>query len=137
MASYLITGASRGLGLALAGLIASKPDVSKVFATSRSESDGIKALVAETKGKVEFVLLDVVSQDSAKKAAAQIEQSLAGKGLDVLINNAGLMHYTTDGIENMDDLDDTFKSNVTGVHYVTAAFLPLLKKGNLKKVINM
>lgn len=137
MASYLITGASRGLGLALAGLIASKSDVSKVFATARSESDGIKALVAETKGKVEFVALDVVSQDSAKKAAAQIEQSLAGKGLDVLINNAGLMPYTTDGIENMDNLEDTFKINVTGVHYVTAAFLPLLKKGSLKKVINM
>jgi len=137
MATYLITGASRGLGLGLAALLASKPDVSKVFATARSESDGIKALAAETKGKVEFVPLDVVSQDSAKKAAAQVEQSLGGKGLDVLVNNAGLMPYTTDGIENMDNLDDTFKINVTGVHYVTAAFLPLLKKGSLKKVINI
>jgi len=137
MATYLITGASRGLGLGLAALLASNPDVSKVFATARSESDGIKALAAETKGKVEFVPLDVVSQDSAKKAAAQVEQSLGGKGLDVLVNNAGLMPYTTDGIENMDNLDDTFKINVTGVHYVTAAFLPLLKKGSLKKVINI
>ena len=137
MATYLITGASRGLGLGLAALLASNPDISKVFATARSESDGIKALAAETKGKVEFVPLDVVSQDSAKKAAAQVEQSLGGKGLDVLVNNAGLMPYTTDGIENMDNLDDTFKINVTGVHYVTAAFLPLLKKGSLKKVVNM
>lgn len=35
------------------------------------------------------------------------------------------------------DLDDTFKINVTGVHYVTSAFISLLEKGNLKKVINM
>jgi NAD(P)-dependent dehydrogenase (short-subunit alcohol dehydrogenase family) len=137
MTTYLITGSSRGLGLALASLIASRPEVSKVFATARSESDSIKTLIAETNGKVEFVPLDVTSQNSAKKAAAQIEQSLAGKGLDVLINNAGLMPYTTDGIENMNDIDETFKINVTGVHYVTAALLPLLKKGSSKKVVNM
>lgn len=137
MATYLITGASRGLGLALADLLASKPDITKVFATSRSESDGIKALVAQTQGKVEFVALDVVSQESAKRAAAQVEKSLGGKGLDVLVNNAGQMPFTANGIENMDNLDDTFKVNVTGVHYVTSAFLPLLKKGGLKKVINI
>ncbi|CBY01466.1 hypothetical protein IAQ61_003294 [Plenodomus lingam] len=137
MSTYLITGSSRGLGLGIASLLASKSDVSKVFATARSESDGIKKLVAESNGKVEFVPLEVTSQDSAKKAAEQVEKSLAGKGLDVLINNAGLMPFTLDGIENMNDLDDTFKINVTGVHYVTAALLPLLKKGSLKKVINI
>jgi len=137
MATYLITGSSRGLGLALAGLIAAKPEVTKVFATARSESDGIKKLSAETNGKVEFVPLEVTSQDSAKKAAAQIEKSLAGKGLDVLINNAGLMPYTMDGIENMNDIDETFKINVSGVHYVTSAVLPLLKKGSSKKVVNI
>ena len=35
------------------------------------------------------------------------------------------------------ELDSTFNTNVTGVHLVTAAFLPLLKKGNLKEVTNM
>ncbi|KAF2197873.1 short-chain dehydrogenase-like protein [Delitschia confertaspora ATCC 74209] len=137
MATYLITGSSRGLGLALASIFASKPDVSKVFAAARSQSDGIKTLIANSNGKVEFVQLDVTSQESAKKAAAQVEQSLAGKGLDVLINNAGCMPYTPDGIETMNDLDETFKINVTSVHYVTAAFLPLLKKGSLKKVANI
>ncbi|EKG14038.1 Short-chain dehydrogenase/reductase SDR [Macrophomina phaseolina MS6] len=139
MASYLITGSSRGLGLAIAGLIASKPasEVSKVFASARSETEGVKKLIAESNGRVEFVQLDVTSQESAKKAASQVEQSLNGKGLDVIINNAGVMNYTPNGIENMTDLDDTFKINVTSVHYVTSAFLPLLKKGNLKKVVNI
>ncbi|KAL0263381.1 hypothetical protein SLS55_002361 [Diplodia seriata] len=139
MASYLITGSSRGLGLAIAGLIASKPssEVSKVFASARSETDGIKKLVSESNGRVEFVQLDVTSEESAKKAASTVEQSLGGKGLDVIINNAGVMNYTPNGIETMTDLDETFKINVTSVHYVTSAFLPLLKKGNLKKVVNI
>lgn len=137
MATYLITGCTRGLGLAIAGLFASSPDVSKVFATGRSESDGLKKLISESNGKVEYVELEVTSKESAQKAAAQVEKSLGDKGLDVLINNVGWMPYTPGGIETMDDLDEVFKVNVTSVHYVTAAFLPLLKKGNLKKVVNM
>jgi NAD(P)-dependent dehydrogenase (short-subunit alcohol dehydrogenase family) len=137
MTTYLITGSSRGLGLALASLFASTPDVSKVFASARSESDGIKNLVASSNGKVEFVELDVTSVDSMREATTQVEKCLSGKGLDVLINNAGFMHSTPNGIETMDDLDENFKTHVTGVHYVTAAFLPLLRKGVQKKVINM
>lgn len=137
MASYLITGCTRGLGLALAGLFAVNPDVSKVIATGRRESDALKKLISESNGKVAFVELDVTSQESTKKAAAQVEELLGEKGLDVLINNVGWMPYTPDGIETMDNLNEVFHVNVTSVHYVTVAFLPLLRKGSLKKVVNM
>ncbi|OJD29425.1 short chain oxidoreductase [Diplodia corticola] len=139
MASYFVTGSSRGLGLAIAGLLASKPvaDVGKVFASARSETTSLKELVAKSSGRVEFVQLDITSQESATEAASHVTQSLDGKGLDVLINNAGVMNYTADGITAMSDLDETFKINVTGVHYVTTAFLPLLEKGQLKKIINI
>ncbi|KAB2576424.1 C-factor [Lasiodiplodia theobromae] len=139
MASYLITGSSRGIGFAVASFLAAKPatEISKVFASARSESDGLKELIAKSDGRVEYVQLDVTSPESAKKAAGQVEQSLNGKGLDVLINNAGAMVFTPGGIQTMSDLDDTFKINVTGVHNVTSAFIPLLEKGNLKKVVNI
>ncbi|KAF2136705.1 uncharacterized protein K452DRAFT_292218 [Aplosporella prunicola CBS 121167] len=139
MSSYFITGSSRGLGLTLARQLAAKPasEVSKVFASARSETEPLKNLVAENNGRVEFVQLDVTSEESAKKAASTVEQSLGEKGLDVLINNAGVMPSTKGGVINMNDLDDVFKINVTGVHYVTRAFLPLLEKGSLKKLINI
>ncbi|KAF2259433.1 short-chain dehydrogenase-like protein [Lojkania enalia] len=137
MATYFITGSSRGLGLALAGLLAAEPNVSKVFASARSESAGIKKLVSQSSGRVEFIPLDVTSQESAKAAASQVEKSLNGKGLDVLVNNAGLMPFLFDSIDKMTDLESTFTINVTGVHYTTSALLPLLKKGTQKKVINL
>ncbi|KAL1638693.1 hypothetical protein SLS58_008725 [Diplodia intermedia] len=139
MASYFISGSSRGLGLAIAGLLASKPgaEVGKVFASARSETAALQQLIAKSDGRVEYVQLDVTSQESAKKAADQVAQSLNGKGLDVLINNAGVLNLTVDGITAMTDLDETFKINVTGVHYVTSAFIPLLEKGQLKKVVNI
>ncbi len=36
-----------------------------------------------------------------------------------------------------DDLTESFTINVLGVHWTTRAFLPLLKKGTQKKVVNM
>ena len=103
MASYLITGCSRGLGLSLATILATRPssNVGKVFASARSESEGLKRLIQDAVGHVEFVQLDVASKDSAEEAANQVEKSLGDKGLDVLINNAGVMTFTSDGIETM------------------------------------
>lgn len=97
MASYLITGSSRGIGLAVAALLASKPspEVSKVFASARSNTDSLREIIAEYAGRVEYVQLDVTSEESVKEAARHVEKSLDGRGLDVLINNAGIMSKGT------------------------------------------
>ncbi|BCS02775.1 SDR family oxidoreductase [Aspergillus luchuensis] len=139
MASYLITGASRGIGLATARTLASKPasEVSVIFAAARTQTDDLKRLVAQSPGRVHHVSMDVENKDSIQTAVATVESVLLGKGLDVLINNAGIMPSTRGGIENMDNLDSVFHTNVTSAHMVTSAFLPLLKKGNQKKVVNI
>jgi NAD(P)-dependent dehydrogenase (short-subunit alcohol dehydrogenase family) len=103
MASYFITGTSRGVGLKLTEILASKPasEVSIIFAAARTETDALKALAAKFPGRIEIVSIDVTSENSAKQAASKVEQLLGDKGLDVLINNAGIMNYTPDGIETM------------------------------------
>ncbi|GAQ44828.1 SDR family oxidoreductase [Aspergillus tubingensis] len=139
MASYMITGASRGIGLATARTLASKPasEVSVIFAAARTQTDDLKRLVAQSPGRVHHVSMDVESKNSIRTAVGTVESVLLGKGLDVLINNAGIMPSTRGGIENMDNLDSVFHTNVTSAHMVTSAFLPLLKKGNQKKVVNI
>ncbi|KAF4540697.1 Short chain oxidoreductase protein [Lasiodiplodia theobromae] len=134
--TYLVTGSSRGIGLAIVTALAAKPatEVSKVFASARTETDSLKQLIAKSGGRVEWVALDVTSQESAKSAANKVAESLGGNGLDVLINNAGL-GAKWNKTEDMTDLEDIFKINVLGVQYTTSAFLPLLKKGNAKKII--
>lgn len=39
--------------------------------------------------------------------------------------------------KSRNDLDDHFNTNVLGVHHVTRAFIPLLQKGDLKKIVNV
>ncbi|KAF4981469.1 hypothetical protein FZEAL_2712 [Fusarium zealandicum] len=138
MASYFVSGASRGLGLGICTALAAKPasEVSIIYAAVRTETEAIKELASSASGRVELVQLDVSSQESIKQAAGHVEASLGDKGLDVLLNVAGVTAYTPEGIHTMDDLGSLFTTNVVGVHNVTRAFLPLLRKGNLKKVIN-
>jgi len=140
MANYLVTGSSRGLGLHLVTQLASLPDaqVGIIFASTRSkDSPEIQKLVGQFPSRVVHVQLDATDESSAQKAAVEVEHVLAGKGLDVLINNAGVMDYSFDGIDTMTGLNATFNSNVTSAHIVTSAFLPLLRKGSLKKVANI
>jgi len=101
MASVLITGASRGFGLALARELAARPDIGKVFATARGDSPALKELAQKSPDRVIVVKLDVTDQASIKKAAAEVEAKLGGKGLDILINNAGVCQYAFGGTKSM------------------------------------
>jgi NAD(P)-dependent dehydrogenase (short-subunit alcohol dehydrogenase family) len=104
MASVLITGASRGLGLALTRELASRPAsaVSKIFAAIRGDAPAaLNELVQKSPERVFVVKLDVTDQNSIKKAAAEVETKLGGKGLDILINNAGVCQYAFNGVKSM------------------------------------
>ncbi|KAH7312569.1 short-chain dehydrogenase-like protein [Stachybotrys elegans] len=143
MASYFITGTSKpsGLGLGLVKELVSRPasDISIIFAVVRSDSEELNKVVASSQGRVQVVKADVTDAESVKKAAATVEESLGGRGLDVVINNVGAQPFTLNGIETMevDVLESTFRTNVTSAHLVTSAMLPLLRKGSLKKVVNV
>lgn len=103
MASYFITGTSRGIGLQLAASLASRPssDVSKVFAAARKESEDLKKLAEGANGRVQFVPLELTSKQSAEEAARLVERALKGQGLDYLINSAAIMNKTPKGVTEM------------------------------------
>lgn len=103
MASFLVTGASRGFGLALTRLLASysASEVGTIFATVRGDSSPLEDLVQKFPGRVIVVKLDVASEASIEQAAAEVKDKLEGKGLDVLVNNAGICQFAFDGVKSM------------------------------------
>lgn len=140
MVTYLITGTSRGLGLELTTQLAALPSsqVSTIFASSRNESPALTSLISKFPRRVIFIKLDAEDKSSIAAAVLEVSQHLGGgKGLDVLINNVGVMSWSPDGIAKMDNLELTMKMNVYTVQDVTSAFIPLLQQGNKKKVVNM
>lgn len=139
MASFFITGASRGLGLELVRQLAVMPSdqVRVIFASARSESPALLQLVKDYGSRVIFIHLEVTKQESAKGAAVEVTKILGNDGLDVLINNVGMMGYTLGKVDAMDNLEEHFTVNVLSAHYVSSAFIPLLEKGVQKKIVNM
>lgn len=96
MSSYLITGSSRGIGLELVNQLAAKPEeeVGIIFASARNPSNPkFQELLQQHPDRIIYVPLDVTDKESARNAAKLITATLDGKGLDVLINNAGVMRY--------------------------------------------
>lgn len=104
MASYLITGTSKGFGLALVRQLVALPSttVGHVFATVRSGAPpALQDIVKASAGRVSVLDCQVTDPSSCKKAAAQVEAALGGKGLDVLINNVGVCEASPEGIHSM------------------------------------
>ncbi|CEQ41500.1 SPOSA6832_03234 [Sporobolomyces salmonicolor] len=140
--TYLVTGASRSLGLGYSrALLASSPAV-KIVAAARnpSKAEGLQALEQEFKGRVYLLRLDVADAEAAKAAAQELEKSgfLASGGLDALVNNAGVAESPSKPSElPKDEVLYHFETNLFGVMNVTAAFLPLLKKGTGKQVFGV
>ena len=102
MATFVITGCSRGLGLELATQLtaSSTNEVKTVIATARSDtSAALKKLIEISNGRVQFVQLDATNKASAKEAATRIASSVGH--IDVLVNNAGSINWMSEGIDKM------------------------------------
>ena len=119
----VITGANRGIGLALARLFAARGD--EVHGTAREPARASE--LAAIPG-VRVHALDVRSDASC----AALAEALSPGGIDVLINNAGVGHW-----EGLDDFDpkvamELFDANAVGPVRVTRALVPLLAKAKGK-----
>ena len=132
----LVTGANKGIGKEISRQLAAKQIL--VFMAARDRERGEKA-VADLKAEklnVEFIRVDVTSQQSVDDAAGEIERRYGR--LDILMNNAGIALDWLPGLElTMDVLRETFETNVFGVFRVTKAVLPLLKKSKRGRIVNL
>jgi NAD(P)-dependent dehydrogenase (short-subunit alcohol dehydrogenase family) len=128
MENILITGANRGIGLALTRRFLQLGQ--RVFAGLRSpDKQSVFAdLPAEQRARLTVVPLDVGSDDSVREARRQVS-SLVPR-LDVLVNMAGISPFPHDARLDTVDLDkvrEAFETNVVGPLRVARAFAPLLR----------
>ncbi|XP_061449859.1 C-signal-like [Rhineura floridana] len=131
--SILVTGSNRGIGMELVRQLVEMTDPPEhIFATCRNP-DGPrgKALhdLADKHPNIHVVQLEVEDQSSVKAAVPVVESHLKGKGLNLLINNAGRNSCTLllEDVDQQDMLSD-FSTNVAGPIIVVKEFLPLLKR---------
>jgi NAD(P)-dependent dehydrogenase (short-subunit alcohol dehydrogenase family) len=131
--TVVVTGASSGIGWASVSRLIQFGW--RVFATVRKPADGEK-LRSEFGADLEPVTMDVTDRATVVAAAGQVTSQLHGRGLDGLVNVAGIgmvrpVEYVTPG-----DLQQIFDINVFGQVAVTQAFLPLLRRAR-GRIVNI
>lgn len=132
MASYLVAGASRGIGLALVERLSANPTTSIVFAGVRTFATVPSHLTSNR--KVRILKFDVLSQADADTAATAVEEETGS--LDVLIVNAGATSSNgTVVTSTATELQTIIDLNTVAPHRVIQAFLPLIRRGHVKKII--
>jgi NAD(P)-dependent dehydrogenase (short-subunit alcohol dehydrogenase family) len=125
MRHILVTGANKGIGLAIATAILEEHDDTFVYLGSRDEPRGRAAAASLTKDhpgwqqRLEVVPLDVSDDRSVSSAAEHVSRKLAGNKLYGIVNNAGIGAASG-------DLAAVIQVNVIGMQRVCEAFLPLL-----------
>ena len=132
----LVTGANKGIGKEISRQLAAKGIFVLMGARDRERGEAAVADLRAQGLPVEFVQIDVTSQPSVDRAAAEVE-SRHGR-LDILVNNAGIALDWCPGSElTVEVLQETFETNVFGVFRVTKALLPLLKRSQHGRIVNL
>ena len=119
MRKILITGASTGIGRAIA--LALDEEGWQVFAGVRSQKDG-KSLKSESSENLVPIILDITKKEHIKKAVEKIGDSLHG-----LINNAGIVSPGPLELMPIKDIKEQLDVNVVSQISVTQSFLPSLR----------
>ncbi len=129
---WFVTGASKGLGLALVKELLRKGY--KVAATSRNANE-LKKAISITSDSLLPLQVDVVNETSVTEAIATTVKTFGG--IDVVVNNAGYGQLGT--LEELSDQEAraNFDANVFGALNVIRSVMPLFRQKGKGHIINI
>lgn len=135
----LISGANKGIGLETARQLGKQGITVLLGARDLAKGEAAAEQLKKEGIDVRAVKFDVVNAADITAAAALVAKEF-GK-LDILINNAGVMFEPIGGNNSStvseEVLRDTFETNFFSAVAVTNAFLPLLKKSDAGRIVNV
>src|SRR3954469_20093626 len=133
--TVLITGATAGIGRMTALHLAKLGH--HVIATGRKVAELAKLKEEAGALRVDTLLLDVTNNDSIAAAVIEVDRLTAGRGLDVLVNNAGFGVLGPTSEIGDAEMRRQYETNVFGLMNVTRAFLPRMRERRAGRIINV
>ena len=132
----LVTGASRGIGRAVALKLASEgAKVAINYAGSQGKAEEVKAEIEKMGGEAILVQANVADKDAVEAMVGKVVEAFGT--IDILVNNAGI---TRDGLlarMKDEDFEAVVDINLKGVFYCTKAVAKLMMKKRSGRIVNM
>jgi len=126
----LVTGASRGIGLAIAAALAAEGCAVVITARNQTALKKAAAKLARHRTSILPVVCDVRHPHALARLFAAVKRRF--HRVDILINNAGVGHAGLPvGRLPLDAWKEVIETNLTGMFLVTQATLPLMKQGSV------
>ena len=127
MPTAVVTGASRGIGRAIAGMLAVEGYDLCIAARSRDGLDRLAAELGAVSGRIDVAsfVLDVTDADQVRATAQAIGDHVGA--VDVMVANAGVGAFGAMADFELDTFDRLFAVNVRGVMLTLQAFTPALQ----------
>ena len=131
----LVTGGSRGIGLAIARRLVAGGATVGVTGRNEGQLADARAELQAGGGSVEAVRADVRSYAEMERAVGLMASTFGG--LDVLVNNAGVGIFAEVSAMTADEWTDVIATNLTGVFNACHAAIPHLRRRGGGWVINI
>ncbi len=130
----VVTGASRGIGRAIALRLAELGADVALWARDQAALRSVAAEITAARGKARAIVVDVADAEAVDRAAQLVRATMPG--VRTVVNNAGaVLRKSTEAITN-DEWRHVMAVNLDGTFHVTRAFLPDLEH-NQGRVINI
>ena len=134
----LITGASRGIGRAIAQRLAQDGySVIINYNTNMAAAEAVKSAIEAQGGHAELLPFDVADGKAVETALSRWETEHEGEHISVLVNNAGIRRDGLMVFMSEEDWHDVLQTSVEGFYYVTRRLLSGMVRARKGRVVNI
>lgn len=131
----IITGASKGIGKALAYALAGLGTKLALLARSEEELVQIKKEILSKAGKCEIFAGSIADETFVETSVAAVIAAFGS--IDIVINNAGFGIFKTSEETSAVEWDSVFATNAKGTFLMSKAVTPIMKKNKSGHIINI
>ena len=131
----LVTGASKGLGRAMALALAAEGARLALVARDRVQLDGAAAEIREAGGAAEVFQADVGDEEQVRRLEQEVVEAFTR--VDILVNNAGINIRRKITDFTLEEWNSVMTTNVTAAFLMCRSFVPHMRGTGYGRIINM